>query len=138
MPSSCRSICRRMSQEDVTGGGSRRRRPQDSVKGLGVLRDVLVEVGGAVVDAADVAPREASGHSRHGNVVLGFRTGHDGGERASALDFVAAGSRDESRSRSFGQRRESRNGEVTGGVVLATAHNFEPSVAAPVRSVAAE
>jgi hypothetical protein len=48
-----------------------------SPAGAAVLRDVLVEVGGAVVDAADVAPGEVGGNICTFDVVFGLGRGDD-------------------------------------------------------------
>ncbi len=100
------------------------------------LGDVLVEVRSAVVDAADVAPREIGRHCSERHVVLGFGTRNDGLEGASASDFVTVRGALGGGGRG-GERWHGRDGIVASWVVFSAADDFEPAVVAPVRAVTA-
>ncbi len=78
---------------------------------------MLVQVCGAVVGAADVAPGEVGGHSGQGHVVLGFGADDDGFESASALDLVAVGGGGQGRGGGGGEGGEGGDSVVAGGVV---------------------
>jgi hypothetical protein len=103
-----------------------------------VLRDVLVEVGGAVVHPAHIAPRKVRRHSGKGDVVLGSGARDNGLETASTFHLIAQEwqSRGCRRTPAVNARKR-RNGKVAHGVVFASSNNFKPTIGAPVGAVAA-